>query len=97
MPPHPPRALRARALTATSSPPAGRPSVDRMTSPSVPSTGPGERRRVASDDPSLSPEANQMLTEELRAIVGSAFVEVPTERADPAHARHGTHREGSPS
>ena len=65
-----------------------------MMSPSTPSDGPTERRRVASDDPSLSPEANQMLTEELRAIVGSAFVDVPIGRADPAHARHGTHRQG---
>jgi hypothetical protein len=65
-----------------------------MTSPSPSSAAPTERRPVASDDPSLSPEANQMLTEELRAIVGSAFVEVPIRRADPAHARHGTHREG---
>jgi hypothetical protein len=65
-----------------------------MTSPPVPSNGPTERRRVASDDPSLSPEANQMLTDELCAILGSAFVDVPIGRADPAHARHGTHSEG---
>jgi hypothetical protein len=64
-----------------------------MTSPSLPSDGPTERRRVASDDPGLSPEANQMLTEELRTIIGSAFVDVPVGRADPAHARHGTHGE----
>lgn len=64
-----------------------------MTSFPVPSDGPTERRRVVSDDPSLSPEANQMLTEELCAIIGSAFVDVPVGRADPAHARHGTHGE----
>jgi hypothetical protein len=65
-----------------------------MTSAPVPGTGPTERRRVASDDPSLSAEANRMLTEELCAIVGAEFVEVPVGRADPAHARHGTHAPG---
>jgi hypothetical protein len=59
-----------------------------------PGSAPIERRRVASEDPSLSAEANRMLTEELRAIVGSEFVEVPVVRADPAHARHGTHAAG---
>ncbi|MCW2992916.1 MAG: hypothetical protein JWQ18_411 [Conexibacter sp.] len=56
--------------------------------PDVPRT---ERRSVRSADPSLSPEANRLLTDELRAIVGSDEVEVPVDRADPAHATHGVH------
>jgi hypothetical protein len=50
-----------------------------------------QRRRVRSDDPSLSDEANRMLTDEARAIVGRDEVDVPASRADPAHARHGRH------
>lgn len=49
------------------------------------------RREVRSDDPSLSPEANRLLTEELREIVGSDHVEVPADTPD-RHARaHGDH------
>jgi hypothetical protein len=36
-----------------------------------------ERRAVRSEDPSLSPEANRLLTEELREAVGRDEVEVP--------------------
>lgn len=35
------------------------------------------KRDVKSDDPSLSSEANRLLTEELRNVVGSESVEVP--------------------
>jgi hypothetical protein len=45
-------------------------------------------RDVRSSDPSLSAEANDRLTRELREIIGSDRVSVP---ADPAHERHGTH------
>jgi hypothetical protein len=54
---------------------------------------PRETRPVRSDDPSLSPETNRLLTEELRAIVGADEVEVDTSvphREREAHARHGT-------
>jgi hypothetical protein len=57
----------------------------------MPEDPPTERRAVRSSDPSLSPEANRLLTDELRAIIGSDEVEVPADRPDPAHARHGRH------
>jgi hypothetical protein len=41
------------------------------------------RREVRSTDPSLSPEANRLLTDELREVVGSDEVEVPA--GTPAH------------
>ncbi|HEY4279659.1 MAG TPA: hypothetical protein VGM91_15650 [Conexibacter sp.] len=39
--------------------------------------GPMRRRPVRSEDPTLSPEANRLLTEELREVVGSDEVELP--------------------
>ncbi|HEY4099002.1 MAG TPA: hypothetical protein VGM33_25980 [Baekduia sp.] len=50
-----------------------------------------QRRPVRSDDPSLSDEANRMLTDEARAIIGRDEVDVPASRADPAHRRHARH------
>jgi hypothetical protein len=50
-----------------------------------------ERRFVRSEDPSLTPEANRLLTEELREVIGKDVVEVPAEtprRADEPHANH---------
>lgn len=38
------------------------------------------RRDVRSEEPSLSPEANRILTDELRKAVGSDTVEVPADR-----------------
>ncbi|MFL5818152.1 MAG: hypothetical protein ACJ76L_11205 [Conexibacter sp.] len=49
----------------------------------------GERREVRSSDPSLSPEANRALTEELRQAVGREEVEVPAERSHAERERHG--------
>jgi hypothetical protein len=49
------------------------------------------RRRVGSEDPSLSDEANRLLSDEVRAIVGRDEVDVPASRRDPAHERHATH------
>jgi hypothetical protein len=57
----------------------------------MPDRPPTERRLVRSSDPSLSPEANRLLTGELRAIVGRDEVDVPVGRADPAGAAHGGH------
>lgn len=48
-----------------------------------------ERREVRSADPSLSPEANRALTDELRQVVGSDEVEVPAERSHVERERHG--------
>lgn len=48
-----------------------------------------ERRAVRVDDPSLSPEANRILTEELRAAVGRDAVDVPRSRPHVERARHG--------
>lgn len=50
-----------------------------------------ERREVRADDPSLSPEANRILTEELRAAVGRDAVELPAERRHAERERHGRH------
>lgn len=50
-----------------------------------------DHRDVRSDDPSLSSEANERLTAELRDIVGATAVDVPTGRIDPAHDRHARH------
>jgi hypothetical protein len=50
-----------------------------------------EYRTVRSADPSLSDEANRLLTREAREIVGRDEVDVAVGRADPAHDRHGTH------
>jgi len=46
------------------------------------------RRAVRSDDPSLTPEANRLLTDELREIVGADEVEVPAETPDERDAPH---------
>lgn len=48
-----------------------------------------ERRAVRVDDPSLSPAANRILTEELRAAVGRDAVEVPRSRPHAERERHG--------
>ncbi len=50
---------------------------------------PIERREVRSADPSLSPEANRILTEELRQVLGSDVVEVPTGRPHVERELHG--------
>ncbi len=49
-----------------------------------------QTRPVVSEDPSLSPEANRMLTDELRQVIGSDTVE--TSPQAPRHSReaHGT-------
>jgi hypothetical protein len=50
-----------------------------------------ERRFVRSEDPQLTPEANRLLTDELREVVGRDEVEVPRDtphRAEEAHATH---------
>jgi hypothetical protein len=49
------------------------------------------RRDVRSDDPSLSPEANRRLSEELRDVLGRDEVEVPRDRPTSARERHATH------
>jgi len=43
------------------------------------------RRDVHADEPSLSPEANRLLTEELREVVGDDHVDLPAD-APPPHA-----------
>lgn len=48
-----------------------------------------ERREVRVQDPSLSPETNRLLTEELRAAVGRDAVEVPRERPHVEREQHG--------
>lgn len=50
-----------------------------------------QRREVRSQDPSLSPEANRLLTEELREVVGHDAVEVPADRPRSGRDRHGGH------
>ena len=50
-----------------------------------------EVREVRSNDPSLSPEANRLLTEELREVVGAERVRVPRRtprRSGRSHGRH---------
>ncbi len=42
-------------------------------------------------DPSLSPEANRLLTQELREAVGQDAVQVPRERRHVERERHGGH------
>ena len=51
-----------------------------------------ERRLIRSEDPSLSPETNAWLTEELRAVLGCDEVVVDVDTTDALHARHGGHR-----
>ncbi len=48
-------------------------------------------RTVESNDPSLSAEANRLLTSELRAVIGSDQVEVPASWPDHRADRHATH------
>ena len=48
-----------------------------------------ERREVRAQDPSLSPEGNRILTDELRAAVGRDAVEVPRARPHLERERHG--------
>jgi hypothetical protein len=48
-----------------------------------------ERREVRVEDPSLSPEANRILTEELRAATGREMVEVPRARPRLECEAHG--------
>jgi hypothetical protein len=50
-----------------------------------------DHRRVEVHDPGLSDEANELLTEELREVVGRDEVDVPAGSPDPAHQRHRTH------
>jgi len=50
-----------------------------------------EIREVVSDDPSLSPEANRVLTEEARAAVGADKVRVPRDTPHTERDRAGTH------
>jgi hypothetical protein len=52
---------------------------------------PTDRRAVRSADPSLSAEANRLLTLELREIAGRDVVDVPVGRLDPARTVHGVH------
>lgn len=52
-------------------------------------TEPTERREVRAQDPSLSPEANRILTEELREAVGAETSEVPRARPHASAQRHG--------
>jgi hypothetical protein len=48
-----------------------------------------EPREVRVADPSLSPEANRILTEELRQVVGGDTVRVPAGRKHVERERHG--------
>jgi hypothetical protein len=50
-----------------------------------------ERRPVVSEDPSLSPEANRLLTEELREAVGADEVRVPRDTPPQGRQRRGAH------
>jgi hypothetical protein len=50
-----------------------------------------ERRFVRSEDPSLTPEANRLLTDELRAVIGKDEVEVPVGTPHRSAERHGGH------
>lgn len=59
----------------------------------APDTGRYERRFVKSEDPSLSDEANQLLTDELQAAVGASQVEVPV---DTVHREREEHATGLP-
>lgn len=48
-----------------------------------------ERRTVRSDDPSLSPTANELLTRELREVVGAEEVDVPPDVPHRESEAHG--------
>jgi hypothetical protein len=58
---------------------------------SQPQTQDTERRAVRSEDPSLSPRANELLTREVRAAVGSDEVVVPKDLPHRETEAHGTH------
>jgi hypothetical protein len=53
-----------------------------------------ELREVRSDDPSLSPEANRLPTEELREVVGTDRVRVPRGTPRQSERSHGGHGGG---
>ncbi|HKG39289.1 MAG TPA: hypothetical protein VKB25_09900 [Conexibacter sp.] len=56
----------------------------------APDDGEGQEcREVRAADPSLSPEANRVLTDELRQVVGRDEVEVPGRRPHVEHEHHG--------
>jgi hypothetical protein len=57
----------------------------------VPNEQDTEIREVVSEDPSLSPEANRVLTEEARAAVGADRVRVPRDKPHVERDRAGTH------
>ena len=48
-------------------------------------------RTVQSNDPSLSDEANRLLTDELRKVLGRDEVDLPVGRSDHRADRHATH------
>jgi hypothetical protein len=48
-------------------------------------------RTVQSTDPSLSAEANRLVTDELRKVIGRDEVDVPIGRADHRSDRHAVH------
>src|SRR4051794_12137455 len=50
-----------------------------------------ERRFVRSEDPSLTPEANRLLTDEVRAVIGKDEVEVPVGTPHRSAERHAGH------
>lgn len=50
-----------------------------------------ETRPVRSADPSLSDHANDLLTQELREVIGRDEVELPADRADITREAHATH------
>jgi hypothetical protein len=50
-----------------------------------------EIREVVSDDPSLSPAANRILTEEAREAIGADRVRVPRDTPHAERERHGDH------
>jgi hypothetical protein len=54
-----------------------------------PPTRATERRFVRSEDPSLSPEANRLLTDELQQIVGGGEVEIPVNSPRRSEQAHG--------
>ena len=58
---------------------------------SHPDTQDTERRAVRSEDPSLSPRANELLTRELQAAVGDDEVVVPKDLPHRETEAHGTH------
>src|SRR4051812_37652988 len=79
---------RGRAALRSRSRPSG---YRRLPMPERSSRPPTERRAVRSEGPSLSPEANRLLTEELRAVVGRDDVEVAADAPRRSDERHGTH------